>query len=139
MSKSIKGFYQFTKASYYDSLKDSYKGKRDEITFGLYCLEGGTEGEMTIHWDDKDFIYLKVHNDAWRALAACSEIVTLLASFNGKNVEPNVVAQHFIDLGYAPLHRVNHISQIDLYIQQTGRQVSSFTEDDYDLISMVEI
>jgi len=89
----IRGFYHLSEAWYGPANLSSGRSE-DEVTFGFYCPEGGTSGEMSMKWDSMGAC-LRVWHDAWHTLVRFSSVVVALGEVEEK---PTITPKEFCAL-----------------------------------------
>lgn len=96
-----KAFHHFSKAKYYDILKDKL-GYVDRLSVGLYYKDGGCICEFEIAWKllgNKVTASVRLYDDAWPHIDQFSDILMSLKEFGS---EPNVddVVAKLLEFGY---------------------------------------
>lgn len=88
MSECIRGYQVTTRAWY--ALKWDYVNF--EMYFGMYALEGGTDGEMKMEWSTlsgENVAQLKCYEDAFLSLSKFPDLIQELGKVSGKNIQPD--------------------------------------------------
>lgn len=96
---AIRGFNHY-KEAFYGNMplpKDSL----DEINFGMYCEDGGTEGEMSITWVNlggKGAAQLRSFDDSWNVLATFTDVIAAMKDREG--IQPEEFCHLLLRLGF---------------------------------------
>lgn len=80
-----RAFYWSSKAYYRDVIDG------DQVMFGMYAKDGGTDGEMTMRWiklDSNNVPRLEIFDDAWETLASFGDLICTLAKHDDQNITP---------------------------------------------------
>lgn len=78
----------------------------DEVTFGWYAPDGGTSGEMQMHWaglGGRIVPRLLVYDDAWHALATFTDVITKLGEQDDANISPAHFCRILEECGFLDL------------------------------------
>jgi hypothetical protein len=100
--KYIRGFYWSNKA-WYAGISGI---KHDEITFGIYCTDGGCTGEMTMKWVKlfgEDVPQLRAYEDSWEELASFKDVIDALGLMDGKKMKEEEFVKILLDCGFTDL------------------------------------
>lgn len=74
----------------------------DQISIGMYHLEGGTSGEFTVQWIPllgRPFAQLQVFDDAWDALHQFQDVLAKMAERDKENITPEEFAELLLSCG----------------------------------------
>lgn len=103
-----RGFYHLSRAWYAETgLKN--RDYIDEVTFGIYCNQGGTKGEMSVKWvefsswGDKVTPRLDCFDDAWLVLSEFKDVIDEMAKVDSQNIKPEEFCQLLIKCGFEDL------------------------------------
>jgi len=83
MGECTRGFY-WTQEAWYAKTTDD-----QDITFGMYETDNGTDGEMSMVWEelgDNQVPRLKIYNDAWKVLGSFQDLLQKLAEVDDENI-----------------------------------------------------
>lgn len=101
-------FYHLSRAWYKDVLEN--QEYIDEVTFGLYCEQGGTTGEMAVRWyeliSNELSPRLECFSDAWYVLSQFKDIIDAMAEFDDrktKAISPEEFCRLLIKCGFEDL------------------------------------
>jgi len=76
----------------------------DEITFGLYDDQGGTQGEIAVRWytlaGERPAPRLEAFDDSWRVLAALPDVLAALAVQNDRSISPEGFCRLLLGCGF---------------------------------------
>jgi hypothetical protein len=100
---TTRGYHWTSRAWYADACRRP--DITDEVTFGLYCTDGGTTGEMTMKWVDLGpyaAAQLCVFNDAWKVLASMTDLIGALGRL-GEHVTAEQFCAVLRNLGFKDL------------------------------------
>lgn len=95
-----RAFHWSTKAWY------QLPGSAQEINFGMYHLEGGTTGEMSMRWVDLGNEFspqLRVFCDAWHALSLFPDLVEILGQHDDENITQEQFVEILLQCGFEDL------------------------------------
>ena len=97
----FRGYHHLAEAWYSKASLESLKRKGiiDEVTFGFYCGDGGTSGEMAMRWYDlnnndpllinrRPFARLECFEDAFHALGEFSDVIEELSQVDEQKIQP---------------------------------------------------
>lgn len=102
MDECKRGFY-WTKKAWY-SKRSMLEHHKHEVMFGLYCEDGGTNGEAAMHWVDLGTYglaaRLEAFQDSWEMLASMPDLVAKLGELNGKRVTEEQFIETLLELGF---------------------------------------
>jgi len=99
---TTKGFVQLSRAYYGNSSLENSE-KTDEVSFGLYCPEGGTSGEMVVSWvplGGKIIPSLKIFSDGWSALSNFHDLIDLLGTHDSEDPSPEEFCEYLLACGF---------------------------------------
>ena len=79
-----------------------------EISFGMYALEGGASGEMTMRWrsfsNEPQLVpRLEAYDDSWSALATFGDLLAKMAEVDDANVTPERFIEILLSCGFRDL------------------------------------
>lgn len=97
----IKGYHRSSKAWYAASIKE-----RINVTFGMYSLDGGTSGEMTMEWQLLDNVLcaqLRCFEDAWEVLGMFTDVIAKLAQVDGQEIQEEAFVKILDECGFKDL------------------------------------
>jgi len=98
----IRGFHWSNKAWY----AEANGIKNGEITFGIYCTEGGCTGEMTMKWFElcgKLVPKLGAFEDSWNVLSSFKDVIDALGKVAGKNITEDEFVKILLGCGFTDL------------------------------------
>ena len=73
----------------------------DEIMFGMYDSEGGTEGEISMKWYKcPDAPRFEAFDDSWAVLATFADVIKAMGRKNDLNITPEQFAELLVGLGF---------------------------------------
>lgn len=98
-----RGFSRHSAAWYAESvpLRD---GVEEQVTFGLYGQQGGTDGEMQMRWirmGAKLHPRLESFSDSWRVLGTFADVVAWMADHD--HPTPDDFCQALLEMGFLDL------------------------------------
>lgn len=88
--------------------------KKQEINFGLYDKQGGTDGEMKITWVElglKKVPKLEIFDDAWKVLHSFSDVLAKLSDYDNKNIPPETFVEILQSCGFEDLTKYTNTEQ----------------------------
>jgi hypothetical protein len=97
----VRAFYHLSEAWYAEANRSSEY--TDDVTFGMFAIEGGTTGEMAVRWQElggKSVPQLRVFDDGWSALATFTDLIVELGKFDDRNITPKDFCALLIRLGF---------------------------------------
>lgn len=100
-----RGFYHLSKAWYNKVALEKAKYK-DEVLFGIYCDEGGTDGEMSVRWYDlanKSTPKLECFDDAWLVLSQLKDVIDEMAKVDSQDINPEEFCRLLLRCGFEDL------------------------------------
>jgi len=103
----IKGFNWNSKAWYAGVIRVD---DEESIDFGLYAIEGGTSGEMTMVWKElcgREVPRLKIYDDAWSALSLFPDLIQELGKRDNDNITPEEFVEILLSCGFKDLTKHN--------------------------------
>lgn len=98
---SVRGFYHLAEAWYAEVNHSSEY--TDEVNFGLFAIEGGTTGEMTVSWKElggKSVPELRVFDDGWSVLATFTDLIVEFGKLDDQNITPKEFCALLLRLGF---------------------------------------
>ena len=75
----------------------------NEIVFGMYYPDGGTDGEMSMRWYDlggSEVPRLEVYDDSWAVLASFSDLLATLATWDDENIDQELFVKILLEHGF---------------------------------------
>ena len=99
----FKGFTQLSRAWYAEANLTIRKEIKDEVTFGYYCQDGGTSGEMSVRWISLKGGFvprLEIFSDAWSSLAHMHDLIDLLGLHDDEDPTPEEFCQYLLECGF---------------------------------------
>ncbi|QRV11414.1 hypothetical protein JR311_19735 (plasmid) [Bacillus velezensis] len=104
-----RGFYHLSESIYTEvNLKN--EEHVDEVNFGLFDEEGGTDGEMSLHWyqsGNRSWAKLEVFDDSFKVLNQFIDVVQALKDREG--IKPKEFTKLLKELGFVDLTKRNQI------------------------------
>jgi len=101
-SQYIRGFHWSNKAWY----AEANGIKNGEINFGIYNLDGGCVGEMTMKWINlgSELVpKLGAFEDSWKVLATFKDVIDALGLVNGKKITEYEFVKILLGCGFTDL------------------------------------
>lgn len=101
------GFSQLSKTWYYSP---NQNGTVEEMSIGVYCVNGGTMGEFNLEWAalaNGAAAQLRAYHDAWQVFPFMPKLFPMLASVstgsNNASVSPDIFANMLEKIGFLNL------------------------------------
>jgi hypothetical protein len=101
----VRGFYHLSEA-WYGSANLQTANFTDEVLFGMYHPEGGTDGEMSVRWSElgsKSVPRLQVFDDAWSMLASFTDLLAAMGKHDNECITPKAFCALLLGLGFQDL------------------------------------
>lgn len=98
---AVKGFYQFSKSSYYEALKNNMD-YIEQFNIGLYYPSGGCVCEFSVTWvmlGEQVVANLSMYDDAWEHIDEFKDLLLALKEI-GNHAQPTDIISKLIELGY---------------------------------------
>lgn len=103
---AVKGFIQLSRAFYGKECLNDLKDITDEVTFGYFYPEGGTEAEMKVKWEKlfgKVIPHLSAYDDSWRMLSQLHDLIDLMGQYNNQNISPEKFCELLKQCGFGDM------------------------------------
>jgi len=108
--EDIKGFYHLSRSWYGEAnlIHMRKDGIMDSITFGYYCSDGGTSGEMSMKWhnlrnNNCPSARLEVFEDSFHALGQFKDLIDKLAEVDSEEIQPKDFCDILLSCGFKDL------------------------------------
>ena len=98
---ATRGYYQRSRAWWGEGNQE--RDVVDQVTFGLYYPDGGTDGELMVRWlavGQSVFPQLTVFHSSWRILAAFADVLAILGKLEDTEVSPKKFCAMLQALGF---------------------------------------
>ncbi|UNY48806.1 hypothetical protein P9294_gp091 [Bacillus phage FADO] len=104
-----RGFYHLSESVYAEvNLRNTEYV--DEVNFGMFDDDGGTDGEMSLYWirlDNKLCAKLEVFDDAFKVLSQFTDVIQALENRGG--IQPKEFTKLLEELGFVDLTKRGQI------------------------------
>ncbi|MCR4362127.1 hypothetical protein NUG13_12380 [Bacillus subtilis] len=104
-----RGFYHLSESIYAEvNLKNTEY--IDEVNFGMFDGDGGTDGEMSLYWyrsGNRSWVKLEVFDDSFKVLNQFTDVIRALE--NRENIQPKEFTKLLKELGFVDLTKRGQI------------------------------
>lgn len=95
----IRGYYRASKSFYAKTLNS----ENIEVMFGMYSMDGGTEGEMSMEWEDlqgKKTALLRCFDDSWKVLSLFTDLIQRMGQVSDHDVQEEDFCKILTECGF---------------------------------------